>query len=87
MDAETRSTETPETEAVGKIRLDDVGELSADELAERLSGGTLEVIVNSALSEWGSLVEELFHKLERGVNDWHSTEANRTVIINFVEES
>jgi hypothetical protein len=68
------------------ISLADLGELSHDELAERFKEGDLEFCVEP-LSEWGSDLEELFQKLEKGVMQWYETGTKRSLVICFLDEA
>ena len=66
-------------------KLTDLADLDPDALAAQLKTGRLEVTVESALSEWGSSLEALVRKLEKGVMDWHEPGRNKTVVLTFVE--
>lgn len=68
------------------ISLADLGELSHDELAERFKESDLELCVEP-LSEWGSDLEELFQKLEKGVIQWYETGIKRSLVICFLDEA
>lgn len=84
-DAVARSDDpTLSVHVIGHKQMD---ALSPDDLATMIRAGRLELTIDSALSEWGSVVEELFHKLERSVNDWHDPNVDRTVTVRFVETS
>lgn len=79
-----QTTQLPEGQ-MARLELKDISETSADELAELFGGSRLELVVEGALSEWGSLLEEFSQKLERGVNKWHEPGTTKSVIITFVE--
>lgn len=68
------------------LSLADLGDLSHDELAERFKEGDLELCVEP-LSEWGSSLEELFQKLEKGVMQWYETGITRSLVICFLDEA
>lgn len=68
------------------MNLLDVAELTQDELASHMREGRLEVFVDGALSEWGSRVDQLFQKLEKGVMQWHETGHSRTIVLHFLEK-
>jgi hypothetical protein len=68
------------------ISLADLEELSHDELAERFKESDLELCVEP-LSEWGSDLEELFQKLEKGVMQWYETGIKRSLVICFLDEA
>jgi hypothetical protein len=68
------------------ISLADLEELSPDELAEQFKEGDLELCVEP-LSEWGSDLETLFQKLEKGVMQWYETGIKRSLVICFLDEA
>jgi hypothetical protein len=68
------------------ISLADLEDLSPDELAEQFKEGDLELCVEP-LSEWGSDLEELFQKLEKGVMQWYETGIKRSLVICFLDEA
>jgi hypothetical protein len=68
------------------ITLADLEELSHDELAERFKESDLELRVEP-LSEWGSTLEDLFQKLEKGVMQWYDTGIRRSIVICFLDEA
>lgn len=67
-----------------RLALKEVPETSADQIASLLEGGTLELVIEGAFSEWGSLLEEFTAKLERGVTTWADGEDKR-VVLHFSE--
>ncbi len=67
------------------LELETIRDRDADEIAELIGGGTLEVRIDGAMSEWGSLIEDFFAKLERGVTKWHHEGKEKTVVVRFVE--
>ena len=70
---------------LAKLELNDVPETSADDIAALLKGGTLELVIEGAHSEWGSLLEEFIGKLERGVTAWSDGQTGKKVILHFSE--
>lgn len=60
-------------------------ELTPEDVAAAMRLGQLEVLVDGALSEWGSRLEMLMSKLERSVVHWHEAGISKTVLIRFVE--
>ncbi len=68
------------------IRWEEVETLTADELAEQFKESDLEVCLEP-LSEWGSDLEGLFHKLEKGVMDWYEAGLKRSFTICFLDTS
>ena len=79
------SAESAETQGAGVLELATVRDRDADEIAELMEGGALEVRIDGAMSEWGSLIEDFFAKLERGVTRWHHEGEEKTVVVRFVE--
>ena len=83
-----RTIETPKPgSAQGNevLELATIRERDADEIAKLMEGETLEVHIDGAMSEWGSLIEEFFAKLERGVTKWHHEGEEKTIVVRFVE--
>jgi hypothetical protein len=70
--------------ATKNISFTDLEELSSDELAERFKETDLELCVEP-LSEWGSQLEELFQKLEKGVMQWYEEGSKRSLVICFLD--
>ena len=70
---------------VSRLELKDVPETSAEDIALLLKGDTLELVIDGALSEWGSLLEEFIGKLERSVTTWSDGQADKRVILHFSE--
>lgn len=70
---------------VNRLELKDVSETSVDDLASLLEGGTLELVIEGAHSEWGSLLEEFIGKLERGVTTWSDGQEDKRVTLHFSE--
>ena len=68
-----------------KIALTEIIEHSDDEICTLVQEGQLDVIVDSALSEWGSKVEKLFNKLEHCVPKWHQKNVSKSVSLHFIE--
>jgi hypothetical protein len=66
------------------LTLAEVEEMSAEDLAERFKEGDLELCVEP-LSEWGSDLETLFQKLEKGVMQWYETGVKRSFVLCFAE--
>jgi hypothetical protein len=69
-----------------KIVLEDVTKLGIEDLSEAFKAGDLELCVEP-LSEWGSDLETLLQKLEKGVMQWYETGSKRTLSICFMEAS
>ena len=67
------------------LSLEACAALSADELALQMAAGGLTVTVDGALSEWGSRVDDLLHKLEHSVLKWRSDGDTKTLLLRFVE--
>lgn len=74
-----------DTKAVPTLTLSECSTLSAEELTALMASGGLAVTVDGALSEWGSRVEELLHKLEHNVLKWRADGEARTLILRFIE--
>jgi hypothetical protein len=72
--------------ATKSISIADLEELSHDELAERFKESDLELCIEP-LSEWGSTLEELFQKLEKGVMGWYETGIKRSFVVCFLDEA
>ncbi len=73
----------PDTPTV--LTLNDCTALTADALAEHMAQGGLAIVVDGALSEWGSRVDDLLHKLEHSVLKWRSDGDTKTLLLRFVE--
>ena len=71
--------------ATQSISLADLEDLSHDELAERFKESDLELCIEP-LSEWGSTLEDLFQKLEKGVMGWYDQGIKRSFVICFQDE-
>jgi hypothetical protein len=69
-----------------KVVLEDVIKLDIEELSEAFKAGDLELCVEP-LSEWGSDLETLLQKLEKGVMQWYETGIKRTLSICFMEDA
>lgn len=63
----------------------DAAEMTPEDLAAAMRLGQFEVLVDGALSEWGSRLEMLMNKLERSVVHWHEAGISKSVLIRFVE--
>jgi hypothetical protein len=68
------------------ITLAEIEEMSSEDLAERFKDTDLELCVEP-LSEWGSELETLLQKLEKGVMQWYATGIKRSFTICFKEEA
>jgi hypothetical protein len=68
------------------LALGDVHDLDVEELAEQFKAGDLELCVEP-LSEWGSDLETLFQKLEKGIMQWHEIGVKRSLTICFTEDA
>jgi hypothetical protein len=67
------------------ISRDNLESMTADEIAETFRENDLEVCLEP-LSEWGSDLETLFQKLEKGVMQWYETGVKRSLTICFLDE-
>lgn len=85
MEQERVERNRDETAQVKPYAIHDAAELSPEGVAEAMRTGTFEVVVDGALSEWGSRLEALINKLERSVMEWHEEGVSKTVVIRFVE--
>ena len=74
-----------DTKAVPTLTLGECSTLSAEELTALMMSGGLEVTVDGALSEWGSRVDDLLHKLENNVLKWRADGEVRTLMLRFRE--
>lgn len=74
------SADTPPT-----LSLKDCVALSNEDLVAHMAAGGLEVRIDGALSEWGSRVDDLLHKLEHNVLKWRADGEDRTLLLRFVE--
>lgn len=72
--------------ATQSISIADLEDLSHDELAERFKENDLELCIEP-LSEWGSTLEDLFQKLEKGVMGWYDQGIKRSFVICFLDEA
>lgn len=75
----------PELQTLPVLTLKECQSLTAQDLSAHMASGGLEITVDGALSEWGSHVDEVFHKLEHDVLKWRADGATRTVLLRFVE--
>jgi hypothetical protein len=66
------------------LTVEDFNSMEVEELAEQLKAGNLELCVEP-LSEWGSDLETLFQKLEKGVMQWYETGVKRSLTICFTD--
>lgn len=67
------------------LSLKDCTALSDEDLVAHMAAGGLEVNIDGALSEWGSRVDALLHKLEHSVLKWRADGEDRTLLLRFVE--
>jgi hypothetical protein len=70
--------------ATKSLTIKEVEEMTSEDLAEQFKNGDLELCVEP-LSEWGSELETLFQKLEKGVMQWYDADIKRSFIICFKE--
>jgi hypothetical protein len=68
--------------ATKSVTVKEVEEMTPEDLAEQFKEGDLELCVEP-LSEWGSDLESLFQKLEKGVMQWYEADVKRSFIICF----
>lgn len=64
--------------------IEELLELDNDALAERVQSNC-EIIIDGAMSEWGSKVETLFQKLEKSVLQWYKEGLSQKIILVFAE--
>lgn len=71
---------------VHKLHLDDVRNITPDELGNMLKEGTVEIIVAVEDSAaWGDTLGRFFEKMAHDVEHWRDTMRNRAVIVNFID--
>lgn len=75
----------PEIKTLPLLTLKECETLTAQDLSAHMATGGLEITVDGALSEWGSRVDGIFHKLEHDVLKWRADGETRTVLVRFVE--
>lgn len=68
------------------ISREDLEEMTPEELAELFKDNDLEVCLEP-LSEWGSDLESLFQKLEKGVMQWYEAGIKRSFTVCFLDEA
>jgi hypothetical protein len=68
------------------ISRQDLEDMTPEELAEKFKEADLEVCLEP-LSEWGSDLESLFQKLEKGVMQWYEAGLKRSFTICFLDEA
>jgi hypothetical protein len=66
--------------------IEELLELSDEALAETIKP-SCEVVIDGAMSEWGSKVEALFRKIEKSVMLWHDSATNQRIVVVFAEET
>jgi hypothetical protein len=71
---------------VTKHPIEDLLELSEEALADIIKS-SCEVVIDGAMSEWGSKVETLFRKIEKSVLLWHEASIHQRIVLVFSEES
>ena len=76
----------PVREGIKRCSIDEMLELEAEELSQRVQVN-YEIVIDGALSEWGSKVEELFQKLEKSVLSWHQAGVEQKITLVFAESS
>jgi hypothetical protein len=68
------------------ISREDLEGMSSEELAELFKDNDIEVCLEP-LSEWGSDMETLFHKLEKGVMQWYEAGIKRSFTVCFLDQA
>ena len=74
----------PTNESVSRCAIEEMLELEVDELSQKIQANC-EILINGAMSEWGSKVEDLFQKLEKSVLVWHKEGTPQKIILVFTE--
>ena len=67
---------------VSQHRIEELLTLTDEELAALIQTN-VEVVIDGALSEWGSKVEDLFRKLEKSVLVWHTPGVTQKITLVF----
>jgi len=76
----------PEVKADTDVyNLSELRDSSAEDLAERLKQGHFDIVVDGALCEWGSPLEDVLRKLENSVMAWREDGTTKSILIRFVE--
>lgn len=73
-------------DVINSCSIEEMLELEAEDLSQRLQAN-YEIIIDGAMSEWGSKVEELFRKLEKSVLLWHQEGVDQKITLVFAEAS
>jgi hypothetical protein len=68
------------------VSREDLEDMTSEELAELFKDSDLEVCLEP-LSEWGSDMESLFHKLEKGVMQWYAAGIKRSFTVCFLDQA
>lgn len=68
--------------AISSCTIEDLLTLSEEDLAKFIKG-SCEITIDSAMSEWGSEVETLMHRLEKTVLLWHEPSCEQRLTIVF----
>jgi hypothetical protein len=76
----------PTVENVSQCAIEKMLELEAEELSQKIQANC-EILIDGAMSEWGSKVEELFQKLEKSVLIWHKEGIDQKITLVFAEAS
>lgn len=66
----------------GEYVIEDLLAMSEEELAQFIKG-SCEITIESAMSEWGSEIETLMHRLEKTVLLWHEPSCEQRLTIIF----
>jgi hypothetical protein len=74
--------ETTAAVAASSSMIEDLLELSEEDLAKFIKG-SCEITIDSAMSEWGSEIETLMHRLEKTVLLWHDPACEQRLTIVF----
>lgn len=70
---------------VSKLHLEDVKQLSGEEITDLVASGMVEIIISGTDgAEWGDAFKRFFDRLEQN-QSWREKLRNKTVIINMVD--
>ena len=72
----------PTVESVSRCAIEEMLELEVEELSQKIQANC-EILINGAMSEWGSKVEDLFQKLKKSVLVWHKEGTPQKITLVF----
>lgn len=75
----------PDIKSLPVMTLKECATLTSEDLSAHMVNGGFELTIDGALSEWGSRVDEIFHKLEHDVLKWRADGETRAILVRFVE--